>query len=80
MNFKKSTKLINVPEKVLNKQKYKGYQEFKKKRDLEKHLRQQFPFLSAVYIQDAINEYMEPLNYNRYRWFNDCGLEVWRKR
>ena len=31
-------------------------------------------------IQDAINEYMEPLNYNRYRWFNDCGLEVWRKR
>ena len=31
-------------------------------------------------VQRAINEYMEPRNYNRYRWFNDCGLEVWRKR
>lgn len=31
-------------------------------------------------VQAAINEYMEPLNYSRYRWFNDCGLEVWRKK
>jgi len=30
-------------------------------------------------VQMAINDYFEDKNYERYRWLNDCGLEVFKK-